>query len=47
MIFILQDKGADQGFCCPTVNIVSLQEHQAGAVLYHEFQWPMERQNNV
>ena len=32
-------------FCCPTVNILSLQERQAGAFWCHEFLWPMERRN--
>ena len=34
-------------FCCPTVNILSLQERQAGAFWCHEFLWPMEWRNNV
>ena len=34
-------------FCCPTVQIMSLQESQTGAFWYHEFLWPMERGYNV
>ena len=40
-------KGADQGFCCPTVDIVSLVESQAGAFWCHEFLWSMERRHNA
>ena len=34
-------------FCCPTVQLMSLQESQTGAFWYHEFLWPMERGYNV